>query len=202
MSFEYNPNDFVLIFQNSNAFDSIYRFIHVQNAFESAPVKSCFRDAPIKDKILYETANPTGLYLEAANGQTYVLNIGSAVNKCNGGDKSEWVNKGINSFLFDKTQKYLYYHKGSMGFYDFTKKTFVEFLDKNIVYRFFYYMMRLTDKPVNYQVCEKNVVDLTTIVEEATPEEKAEQEAELDAYSDEDDDNDEDDSSDYEDDYA
>ena len=188
---DYNPDDFVLIYQNTNVFDSIYRFIHVHEAYNCSPIKFCFRDAPIDKKTIYETPNPTGIYLGTTRGGVYGLNIGSPTNK-SWGTKLDWVNKGVEHFLFDKTQKYLYCHKGSMGFYDFAKKQFVEFKDNHGVYTFFYRMMRLTDKPLNYMVSDINVVEKTGLPVYVTKEEIANREAELDAYSDDDDDEDSD----------
>lgn len=152
-SFSYNPNDFVLIYQNSNQFNSIWRFIYTTSIVDEKPPYKFIIDAPIEHKLVYEKANPTGIKVATEEGKTYILNVGPPVSR-GAGTKVEWVNAGINSFLFDNTKSYLYCHKGRMGMYNMQTTTFVPFIHNNEVYEFFYAMMSLRDNQLNYVAAE------------------------------------------------
>lgn len=152
-SFSYNPNDFVLIYQNSTQFSSIWRFIYTSENVDEKPPNKFIRDAPIDHKIVYEQANPTGIKVATEDGKTYILNVGPPVSR-GAGTKSEWVNAGIDSFLFDNSKSYLYCHKGRMGMYNMQTTIFVPFIQNNEVYEFFYAMMSLRDNQLNYVAAE------------------------------------------------
>jgi hypothetical protein len=144
-------NDFVLIFQNSNVFNSVYRFIEVVS-FEATTRsnKACIRDAPIQHLLVYEQQNPCNMCLKAADGQLYTLNVGAPCDKGHmyGATKADWVNKARTGFLFDNHKKYLCCKSGQMGIADLIADTFVPFLSNTGVYVFFYRMMQLSDKPL------------------------------------------------------
>lgn len=145
--------DFVLIFQNSNVFNSVYRFIEVVPCEATHSVrtnKACIRDAPIQHVLVYEQHNPCNVYLKADDGYTYSLNIGAPCDKGHmyGATKADWVKRARDGFLFDSSKKYLYCHKGKMGIIDILLDTFVPFISNDGVYAFFYRMMQLDDKPL------------------------------------------------------
>lgn len=152
-TFSYNPSDFVLIYQNSNQFNSIWRFIYLSENENERPPNKFIRDAPIEHKIVYEKANPTGIVVTAEDDKTYILNVGPPVSR-DIGTKTEWVQTGIDSFLFDSSKSYLYCHNGRMGLYNIGTSTFVPLDTNNCVYEFFYAMMSLRDNQLNYVAAE------------------------------------------------
>lgn len=152
-TFAYNTSDFVLIYQNSNPFNSIWRFIYLTENEDERPPNKFIRDAPIEHKIVYEKANPTGIVVTAEDNKTYILNVGPPVSR-GIGTKAEWVQTGIDSFLFDSSKSYLYCHNGRMGLYNIGKSTFVPLKYNNGVYEFFYAMMSLRDNQLNYVSAE------------------------------------------------
>jgi len=143
--------DFVLIFQNSNVFNSVYRFIEVV-PYET-PLrgnKACVRDAPMQHLLIYEQQNPCNMCIQAGDGKCYGLNISSACDKghMNGATKADWVNKARQGFFFDNTKKYLYCKNGKMGYVDIVQNTFVPFVANTGVYVFFYRMTQLNENPL------------------------------------------------------
>lgn len=157
--------DFVLIFQNSNVFNSVYRFIEVV-PYET-PLrgnKACIRDAPIQHVLVYEQQNPCNMCIKAGDGKCYALNIGAPCDKghMNGATKADWVNKARQGFLFDSTKKYLYCQNGKMGYVDILQNTFVPFVANTGVYVFFYRMTQLNENPLpklNFDKWEDNESD-------------------------------------------
>lgn len=152
-SFSYNPNDFVLIYQNSTQFSSIWRFIYTSENVDEKPPNKFICDAPIAHKLVYEQANPTGIKVATEDGKTYILNVGPPVSR-GAGTKAEWVKSGIDSFLFDNSKSYLYCHKGRMGMYNMQTMSFMPFIQNNEVYEFFYAMMSLRNNQLNYVAAE------------------------------------------------
>lgn len=186
MQIQYIPENFVLIYQNSHYTSSIYNFIRV------IPTKMIMPRPPIKgvNTIImreYDLINPSGTTVKGYDGITYMFETGSSADKQMFGNKTKWVQLAIDSRLFNNAIPYLYIHDGIYGFYNFLTKTFHQFDNnvdaKNAVCEFFYVMMSLRDKTLNYQSCEVNKVQF-----EVSPED------ELDLSSDSDDDINNDDS--------
>ena len=74
--------DFVLIFQNSNMFNSVYRFIEVVPYEQTSRLdKACIRDAPMQHLLIYEQQNPCNICIAAADGNSYGLNVGAYCDK-------------------------------------------------------------------------------------------------------------------------
>ena len=147
----FSDKDFVLIFQNSNAFNATYRFIEVvpyDNDVRNSNL--CIQSAPMMHKYVYEKHNPCDVCIKAEDGYNYGLNIGAPCDKghMNGSTKADWVNKAREGFLFDISQQYLYCHNGKMGFINLLLNKFTPFLSNEGVYVFFYRMMQLSDKPL------------------------------------------------------
>lgn len=108
-----------------------------------------------------DQVNVTGISAKTADGKNYMFENGSQVERNLSGNKHEWVKHAItNDRLFVKTCPYLYIHEGIYGFYDILTSEFTPFEDnvaaKNAVNEYFYLLMSMRDKPLNYQACEVN----------------------------------------------
>lgn len=145
MQIDYNPDNFVLIFQNSTWLTSTYCFIEVvcewnlQNA-----TYRCYNN------------NPTGLKLTVeGNKSPMFLNTGSICEKKKFGSKKDWVKSAIENPFFNNKSYCLYIHDNDvLGYYSFTDKTFTPFANNDIahivMYQFFYKMMSLSNKTINW----------------------------------------------------
>ena len=108
-----------------------------------------------------DQANVTGISVKATDGKKYMFENGSHAERNLSGNKNEWVKQAITyDRLFVKTCPYLYIHEGVYGFYDILSSEFTPFEDnvaaKNAVNEYFYLLMSMRDKPLNYQACEVN----------------------------------------------
>ena len=108
-----------------------------------------------------DQANVTGISVKATDGKKYMFENGSHAERNLSGNKNEWVKQAITyDRLFVKTCPYLYIHEGIYGFYDILSSEFTPFEDnvaaKNAVNEYFYLLMSMRDKPLNYQACEVN----------------------------------------------
>ena len=108
-----------------------------------------------------DQANVTGISVKATDGKKYMFENGSHAERNLSGNKNEWVKQAITyDRLFVKTCPYLYIHEGIYGFYDILTSEFTPFEDnvaaKNAVNEYFYLLMSMRDKPLNYQACEVN----------------------------------------------
>ncbi len=143
--------DFVLIFQNSNMFNSVYRFIEVVPYEQtSRSDKACIRDAPMQHLLIYEQQNPCNICIAAADGNSYGLNVGAYCDKghMSGATKADWVKSAREGYHFDNRKKYLYCNDGKMGFVDIVQNLFVPFVSNDGVYVFFYRMTHLNENPL------------------------------------------------------
>ena len=113
----------------------------------------------------YFQPNPSGLTIEVEPGKKVIMSAGSTTNKRNFGTKSEWVMEAIDGRLsmFNKKDSYLYLHEGkTLGIYNFEEGEFTEFLDNELaiktMHEFFYNMMQLSDKTINWQSSQVNQI--------------------------------------------
>jgi hypothetical protein len=163
MKITYDPSNFVLIFQNSNVINSIYCFIRVSPEYISLPTEI----KGLKHKVMrkYFQPNPSGLTIEIEPGKKVIMSAGSTTNKRNFGTKSEWVMEAIDGRLsmFNKKDSYLYLHEGkTLGIYNFEEGEFTAFFDNELaiktMHEFFYKMMQLSDKTINWQSSQVNQI--------------------------------------------
>jgi len=167
MKIQYFPENFVLIYQNSQWLFSLYTFIKVM------PTRKLMAIPYVKDTYLMrerDQVNLTGISVKAADGKKYMFENGSHVKRNLSGNKHEWVKQAIiHDLLFEKTCPYLYIHEGVYGFYDILSSEFTPFEDnvvaKNAVNEYFYLLMSMRDKPFNYQACEVNKCKLAPDVD-------------------------------------
>jgi hypothetical protein len=158
MKIQYVPENFVLIYQNSQWLFSLYTFIKVM------PTRKLMAIPYVRGTYLMrerDQANVTGISVKAADGKKYMFENGSHAERNLSGNKNEWVKQAITyDRLFVKTCPYLYIHEGVYGFYDILSSEFTPFEDnvaaKNAVNEYFYLLMSMRDKPLNYQACEVN----------------------------------------------
>jgi hypothetical protein len=158
MKIQYVPENFVLIYQNSQWLFSLYTFIKVM------PTRKLMAIPYVRGTYLMrerDQANVTGISVKATDGKKYMFENGSHAERNLSGNKNEWVKQAITyDRLFVKTCPYLYIHEGVYGFYDILSSEFTPFEDnvaaKNAVNEYFYLLMSMRDKPLNYQACEVN----------------------------------------------
>ena len=158
MKIQYVPENFVLIYQNSQWLFSLYTFIKVM------PTRKLMAIPYVRGTYLMrerDQANVTGISVKATDGKKYMFENGSHAERNLSGNKNEWVKQAITyDRLFVKTCPYLYIHEGIYGFYDILSSEFTPFEDnvaaKNAVNEYFYLLMSMRDKPLNYQACEVN----------------------------------------------
>jgi len=158
MKIQYVPENFVLIYQNSQWLFSLYTFIKVM------PTRKLMAIPYVRGTYLMrerDQANVTGISVKATDGKKYMFENGSHAERNLSGNKNEWVKQAITyDRLFVKTCPYLYIHEGIYGFYDILTSEFTPFEDnvaaKNAVNEYFYLLMSMRDKPLNYQACEVN----------------------------------------------
>jgi hypothetical protein len=160
MQIEYNPENFVLIYQNSTWLTSTYCFIKVLCEWESQNFSVSKSSVPVTHRFLNN--NPTGLSLKV-NGisSPMILVTGAICDKKNYGNKKEWVSKTIDGLLFEKNYSYLYLHNNDvLGYYNFSNKIFTPFADNDVahitMHQFFYRMMCLSDKTINWVSSQMN----------------------------------------------
>lgn len=144
MQIEYNPENFVLIYQNSTWLSSTYCFIKVMREWELECSHRIYNP------------NITGLRLKV-DGELapIILTTGAVCDKKNHGTKKDWVSNTLNGILFNKDCSYLYLHTNDvLGYYTFSNKTFTPFADNDmahiIMHQFFYRMLCLSDKTINW----------------------------------------------------
>jgi hypothetical protein len=153
MQIDYSPENFVLIFQNSTWLSSTYCFIKVLPEWEMA--STAHR--------LYNT-NHTGIKFKVDGAKSpYILDVGAICDKKQFGTKKDWVAKTIEGQLFDTSVSYLYLHTNDvLGYYSFCNKTFTPFADNDmahiLMHQFFYRMMCLTDKTINWVSSRVNLL--------------------------------------------
>lgn len=100
--------------------------------------------------------NPTGLRLKVDGAPSpMILATGAICDKKNSGNKKDWVSKTIGGLLFNKDCSYLYLHNNDvLGHYTFSNKIFTPFADNDLahltMHQFFYRMMCLSDKTINW----------------------------------------------------
>ena len=158
MKIQYVPENFVLIYQNSQWLFSLYTFIKVM------PTRKLMAIPYVRGTYLMrerDQVNVTGISVKATDGKKYMFENGSHAERNLSGNKNEWVKQAITyDRLFVKTCPYLYIHEGTYGFCDILSSEFTPFEDnvaaKNAVNEYFYLLMSMRDKPLNYQACEVN----------------------------------------------
>jgi len=143
MQIVFSPDNFVLIFQNSNWLTSTYCFIQVLCEWELDGYNRVYNK------------NPSGLKLKVkGNISPMILNTGPVCDKKNFGSKSDWVLSSIEGLLFNKNNSYLYLHNNILGYYRFLDKTFTPFEDNNVaqatMHQFFYRMLSLSNNTLNW----------------------------------------------------
>jgi hypothetical protein len=154
MQIEYNPENFVLIYQNSTWLTSTYCFIKVLCEWELQHMIISKSSVPVTQRIHHP--NPTGLRIKVDGvSSPMILATGAICDKKNSGNKKDWVSKTIDGLLFNKDCSYLYLHNNDvLGYYTFSNKTFTPFADNDLahltMHQFFYRMMCLSDKTMNW----------------------------------------------------
>jgi hypothetical protein len=158
MKIQYLPENFVLIYQNSQWLFSLYTFIKVIPTRKLVAIPYVRGEYLMRER---DQVNVTGISVKATDGKKYMFENGSHAERNLSGNKHEWVKQAITyDRLFVKTCPYLYIHEGVYGFYDIMSSEFTPFEDnvaaKNAVNEYFYLLMSMRDKPLNYQACEVN----------------------------------------------
>ena len=120
-----------------------------------------------------DQVNVTGISVKATDGKKYMFENGSHAERNLSGNKNEWTKQAITyDRLFVKTCPYLYIHEGVYGFYNILSSEFTPFEDnvaaKNAVNEYFYLLMSMRDKPLNYQACEVNRCKLEPEIDRKT----------------------------------
>ena len=158
MKIQYFPENFVLIYQNSQWLFSLYTFIKVMPTRKLMAIPYVSGTYLMRER---DQVNVTGISVKATDGKKYMFENGSHAERNLSGNKHEWTKQAITyDRLFVKTCPYLYIHEGAYGFYDILSSEFTPFEDniaaKNAVNEYFYLLMSMRDKPLNYQACEVN----------------------------------------------